>query len=167
MSEPAFKAPRYIVVEGPIRVGKSTQARALAERLHANRVLDCDDNPFLSAFYDEKPGAAFSAQMHFLYERHRRLMEAAIDENRAPTVGDFLFEKDKIFAYINLNNEELALYEKYYDMLAPSVPAPDLVIYLQATPEVLKKRVRKKGEPAEKEISQEYIKAVATASEPF
>jgi deoxyguanosine kinase len=167
MPEPTFKTPRYIVVEGPIRVGKSTLARALTERLHANRVVDCDDNPFLSGFYDEKPGAAFSAQMHFLYERHRRLIEAEIDDNTAPTVGDFLFEKDKIFAYINLNNEELALYEKYFDMLAPSVPAPDLVIYLQATPEVLKKRVSKKGDPSEKQISQDYIEAVANGYEHF
>jgi deoxyguanosine kinase len=167
MPEPTFKTPRYIVVEGPIRVGKSTLARALTERLHANRVVDCDDNPFLSGFYDEKPGAAFSAQMHFLYERHRRLIEAEIDDNTASTVGDFLFEKDKIFAYINLNNEELALYEKYFDMLAPSVPAPDLVIYLQATPEVLKKRVSKKGDPSEKQISQDYIEAVANGYEHF
>jgi deoxyadenosine/deoxycytidine kinase len=157
MSEPAFKQPRYIVVEGPIRVGKSTLARALSERLHANRVFDCDDNPFLAGFYDEKPGAALAAQMHFLYERHRRLIEAEIDDNAAPTVGDFLFEKDKIFAYINLNN----------DMLAPSVPSPDLVIYLQATPEVLKKRVSKKGHPAEAEIAQEYIETVANAYEHF
>jgi len=167
MSEPAFKAPRYIVVEGPIRVGKSTLARALAERLHANRVFDCDDNPFLSSFYDEAPGAAFGAQMHFLYERHRRLMEAEINQDTAPTVGDFLFQKDKIFAYINLNNDELALYEKYFDMLAPSVPVPDLVIYLQAKPEVLKKRVSKKGDPVETEISQEYIETVANAYEHF
>ena len=167
MSEPAFKAPRYIVVEGPIRVGKSTLARALAERLHANRVFDCDDNPFLSSFYDEAPGAAFGAQMHFLYERHRRLMEAEINQDTAPTVGDFLFQKDKIFAYINLNNDELALYEKYFDMLAPSVPVPDLVIYLQAKPEVLKKRVSKKGDPAETDISQEYIETVANAYEHF
>jgi deoxyadenosine/deoxycytidine kinase len=167
MSEPAFKAPRYIVIEGPIRVGKSTLARSVVERLHANRVLDCDDNPFLSAFYDEKPGAALAAQLHFLYERHRRLMEAEIDGSAAPTVGDFLFEKDKIFAYINLNNDELALYEKYFDMLAPSVPTPDLVIYLQATPEVLKKRVLRKGDPTEKQISPEYIEAVANAYEHF
>jgi deoxyadenosine/deoxycytidine kinase len=167
MSEPAFTAPRYIVVEGPIRVGKSTLARALAERLHANRIFDCDNNPFLAAFYDEKPGAAFGAQMYFLYERHRRLMEAAVDDGAAPTVGDFLFEKDKIFAYINLNNEELALYEKFFDMLAPSVPAPDLVIYLQAKPEVLKRRVSKKGDPAETEISGDYIQAVANAYEHF
>ena len=83
MAEPAFQAPRYIVVEGPIRVGKSTLARALAERMHARRIVDCEDNPFLADFYDEKPGAAFRAQMHFLYERHRRLIEAEIDERCA------------------------------------------------------------------------------------
>jgi deoxyguanosine kinase len=167
MPEPAFRAPRYIVVEGPIRVGKSTLARALAERLHARRMFDCEDNPFLSDFYDEKPGAAFSAQMHFLYERHRRLIEAEIESEATPVVSDFLFQKDKIFAYINLNNEELKLYDKYFDTLAPSVPAPDLVIYLQATPEVLRKRVSRKGDPAETEISSEYLEAVANAYEHF
>ena len=126
----------------------------LAEQLHARRIFDCEDNPFLADFYDEKPGAAFRAQMYFLYERHRRL-----DRKRsrrtppAPIVSDFLFEKDKIFAYINLDNEELKLYEQYFDMLAPSVPAPDLVIYLHAKPDVLRKRVSKKGDPSEKQIS--------------
>jgi deoxyguanosine kinase len=167
MLEPAFRAPRYIVVEGPIRVGKSTLARALAERLHARRVFDCDDNPFLSDFYDEKSGSAFCAQMHFLYERHRRLIEAEIESEASPLVGDFLFQKDKIFAYLNLNNEELKLYEKYFDTLAPAAPVPDLVIYLQATPEVLRKRVSKKGDPVESEISSEYLEAVANAYEHF
>jgi len=82
-------------------------------------------------------------------------------------VSDFLFEKDKIFAYINLDNEELKLYEKYFDMLAPSVPTPDLTIYLQAKPEVLRKRVSKKGDPTETEISPEYVEAVASAYEHF
>src|SRR5271154_1976863 len=167
MADPAFRAPRYIVIEGPIRVGKSTLARALAERLHARRMFDCVDNPFLSDFYDEKPGAAFGAQMHFLYERHRRLIEAEIESEGTPIVGDFLFEKDKIFAYINLNNEELKLYEKYFDTLAPSVPAPDLVIYLQAKPAVLQKRVSKKGDPSETEISPDYLEAVSNAYEHF
>jgi len=164
---PTFKPPRHIVVEGPIRVGKSTLAKVLAERLHARRIFDCEDNPFLADFYDEKPGAAFRAQMHFLYERHRRLIEARPDDGPAPIVSDFLFEKDKIFAYINLDNEELRLYEKYFDLLAPSVPAPDLVIYLQAKPEVLRKRVSKKGDPAETAVSGEYLEAVASAYEHF
>jgi deoxyguanosine kinase len=167
MAEPAFKAPHYIVVEGPIRVGKSTLAKALAERMYARRIFDCEDNPFLAAFYEEKPGAAFAAQMHFLYERHRRLMEADVEGQASPVVSDFLFEKDKIFAYINLDNEELKLYEKYFDSLAPSVPSPDLVIYLQATPQVLRSRVSKKGLREETEISPEYLETVANAYEHF
>ncbi len=164
---PSFKAPRYIVIEGPIRVGKSTLARVLAEQLHARRVFDCEDNPFLSAFYEEQPGAAFKVQMHFLYERHRRLIETRPEDGPAPIVSDFLFEKDKIFAYLNLDNEDLKLYEKYFDMLAPSVPTPDLTIYLQAKPDVLRKRVSKKGDPDERDISPEYLEAVANAYEHF
>jgi deoxyguanosine kinase len=167
VSDPAFKPPRHIVIEGPIRVGKSTLAKALAEQLHARRVLDADDNPFLTDFYEEKPGSAFRAQMYFLYERHRRLLDSRPQDNPAPIVSDFLFEKDKIFAYLNLDNEELKLYERYFEMLAPSVPAPDLVIYLQAKPEVLRKRVSKKGDPAETQISPEYVEAVANAYEHF
>jgi deoxyadenosine/deoxycytidine kinase len=167
VSDPAFKPPRHIAIEGPIRVGKSTLAKVLAEQLHARRIFDADDNPFLTDFYDEKPGSAFRAQMYFLYERHRRLLDTHPETNPAPIVSDFLFEKDKIFAYLNLDNEELKLYERYFEMLAPSVPAPDLVIYLQAKPEVLRKRVSKKGDPAETQISPEYVEAVANAYEHF
>jgi deoxyguanosine kinase len=166
-SKPNFKPPRHIVVEGPIRVGKSTLAKVLAEQLHARRIFDCEDNPFLGDFYDEKSGAAFRAQMYFLYERHRRLMQIQPEDSAAPIVSDFLFERDKIFAYINLDNEELKLYERYFGMLSSSVPAPDLVIYLQAQPDVLLKRVSKKGDPTEKQISPEYLEAVANAYEHF
>ena len=155
------------MVEGPIRVGKSTLAKVLAEQLHARRIFDCEDNPFLGDFYDEKTGAAFRAQMYFLYERHRRLMQIQPEDSTTPIVSDFLFERDKIFAYINLDNEELKLYERYFGMLASSVPAPDLVIYLQAQPDVLLKRVSKKGDPTEKQISPEYLEAVANAYEHF
>jgi deoxyguanosine kinase len=167
VSDPAFKPPRHLAIEGPIRVGKSTLAKVLAEQLHARRIFDADDNPFLTDFYDEKPGSAFRAQMYFLYERHRRLLDTRAEANPAPIVSDFLFEKDKIFAYLNLDNEELKLYERYFEMLAPSVPAPDLVIYLQAKPEVLRKRVSKKADPAETQISPEYVEAVANAYEHF
>src|ERR1700720_320918 len=102
---PAFQPPRSIAIEGPIRVGKSTLARVLADRLHARRVFDSEDNPFLADFYREKAGAAFRAQMYFLIERHRRLSEVQQSDS-APLVCDFLFEKDKIFAYVNLDNEE-------------------------------------------------------------
>lgn len=164
---PNFQSPRHIVIEGPIRVGKSTLTKVLAEQLHARRIFDCDDNPFLADFYNEKSGAAFRAQMYFLYERHRRLSQFLPHETAAPVVSDFLFERDKIFAYLNLDNEELTLYERYFDMLAASIPVPDLVIYLQAKPEVLLKRVSKKGDPAETQISCEYLEAVANAYEHF
>lgn len=167
MPEPKFKPPRYFVIEGPIRVGKSTLAKILAERLHARRVFDCEDNPFLSQFYDEQPGAAFRAQMYFLMERHQRLMEIDREQKPGPVVSDFLFEKDKIFAYINLENEELKIYERYYEMLAASVAAPDLVIYLQAKPEVLRQRISKKAARSESNISPEYLETVAQAYEHF
>jgi deoxyguanosine kinase len=167
VTTPAFKPPRHIVIEGPIRVGKSTLAKVLADRLHARRVFDCEDNPFLADFYKEKPGSAFSSQMYFLIERFRRLNELREQEDPAPVVADFMFEKDKIFAYINLDNEELKLYEQYFAMFAPSVPSPDLVIYLQAKPEVLRKRVNKRGVPSESDISPEYLEAVSQAYEHF
>lgn len=167
MPEPKFKPPRYFAVEGPIRVGKSTLARILAERFHARRIFDCEDNPFLADFYEEKTGSAFRAQMYFLIERHKRLLEAESASAPSPVVSDFLFEKDKIFAYVNLDNEELKLYERYYEMLASSLATPDLVIYLQAKPEVLKRRITKKGAHEESNISPEYLETIAQAYEHF
>ena len=149
---PVFEPPHSIAIEGPIRVGKSTLARILADRLHARRVFDPEDNPFLADFYREKPGSAFRAQMYFLIERHRRLSEAQQGDASGPVVSDFLFEKDKIFAYINLDNEELKLYERYFEMFHAALKAPDLVIYLQATPEVLRERIAKKKSPVERQI---------------
>jgi deoxyguanosine kinase len=167
VAQPRFKPPRYIVVEGPIRVGKSTLAKVLADRLHARRLFDCEENPFLRDFYAEKPGAAFRAQMYFLIERHRRMSELHPEESPGAVVSDFLFEKDKIFAYLNLDDTELKLYERYFELLAPRLPVPDLVIYLQASPEVLRRRVAKKADPAEAEISLDYLEAVAKAYEHF
>jgi deoxyguanosine kinase len=164
---PAFKPPLYIVVEGPIRVGKSTLAQTLADRMHARRVNDCDDNPFLADFYKEKKGAAFAAQMYFLWERQRRLRDAEIGGTPGAVVADFLFEKDKLFAYLSLDNEELKLYDRYCNAFAEQLPKPDLVVYLQATPEVLRSRIAKKGALAESRISQEYLTAVVRAYEHF
>ena len=162
-----FKPAKFIAVEGPIRVGKNSLARVLAEKMHARRIYDCEDNPFLADFYKEEPGAEFRAQMYFLLERHRILQEAFASEAPGPVVSNFLFEKDKIFAYINLDNEELKLYERYSEMLARDLPQPDLVIYLQAKPEVLRQRVEKKGHAAESNISLEYLEEVAKAYEHF
>ena len=162
---PAFAPPRSIAIEGPIRVGKSTLARILADRLHARRVFDPEDNPFLADFYREKPGSAFRAQFYFLIERHKRVTEA--QQGEAPLVSDFLFEKDKIFAYINLDNEELKLYERYFEMFSAALKPPDLVIYLQATPEVLRDRIARKKSPAESRISRAYLEQVVQAYEHF
>ena len=165
---PAFEPPHSIAIEGPIRVGKSTLARILAERLHARRVFDPEDNPFLADFYREKAGAAFRAQMYVLIERHKRLGEArAAASDAAPLVSDFLFEKDKIFAYVNLDNEELKVYERYFEMFAATLQPPDLVIYLQATPEVLRERIARKRSPTERQISSAYLEEVVRAYEHF
>src|SRR3982074_3007407 len=163
---PASHPPRSMAIEGTIRAGKSPLARLLAARLHARRLFDPEDNPFLADFYKEKAGAAFRAQMYFLIERHRRISEVQQTE-AAPLVSDFLFEKDKIFAYINLDNEELKLYERYYEMFAAGIKPPDLVIYLQATPEVLRERIAKKKSQAEKQISRAYLEEVVRAYEHF
>src|SRR5207302_2125273 len=137
------QAPRFIVIEGPLRVGKTTLARVLAERLHARRIYDCEDNPFLADFYKAKPGSAVRAQMYFLIERQKRLREALAVEAPGPMLSDFLMEKDGIFANLNLDDSELKLYERYYQSLTADLPAPDLVIYLQAKPEVLRARIAK------------------------
>src|ERR1700757_2488196 len=161
------QAPHFIVIEGPLRVVKSTLAKILAERLHARRVYDCEDNPFLADFYKEKPGSALRAQMYFLMERQKRLREALAIDAPGPVISDFLMEKDRIFANLNLDDEELKLYERYYEALARDIPPPDLVIYLQAKPEVLQARIAKKALKDENQISTEYIEEVSRAYEHF
>ncbi len=161
------QAPKFIVIEGPLRVGKSTLAKILAERLHARCIYDCEDNPFLADFYRERPGAAFQAQLYFLMERQRRVREALLIDTPGPVLSDFLLEKDRIFANLNLDDEELKLYERYYEALTEGLPAPDLVIYLQAKPEVLRQRIEKKGAREETGISDEYVEEVARAYEHF
>src|ERR1700676_973206 len=161
------QSPRFIVIEGPLRVGKSTLAKILSERLHARRIYDCEDNPFLAEFYKEKPGSALRTQMYFLMERQKRLREALASDSSGPVLSDFLMEKDRIFANLNLDDEELKLYERYYERLTEGIPSPDLVIYLQAKPEVLRARIEKKAAREEMQISLEYIEEVAQAYEHF
>ncbi|HYY69320.1 MAG TPA: deoxynucleoside kinase, partial [Terriglobales bacterium] len=135
-----FEPPRYIAIEGPIRVGKTTLANIIADRLHAQRVLEPEDNAFLRAFYDGQRGAAFQTQFSFLVERYEQLRALEAGPNSHKTIiADYIFEKDKIFAYVTLTDAELAVYNRYYNIFREQVPTPDLVIYLQATPEVLKK----------------------------
>jgi len=165
--QPGSSPPRYIVIEGPLRVGKTTLARILAERLHARRIYDCEENPFLADFYAEKPGAAFRAQLFFLMERQKRIREALALASPAPILSDFLMEKDRIFANLNLDDQELKLYERYYEALTAEIPPPDLVIYLQAKPEILRSRIAKKKAPGESQISPAYVEEVARAYEHF
>jgi deoxyguanosine kinase len=159
--------PRFIVIEGPLRVGKTTLARVLAERLHALRIYDCEDNPFLPEFYKEKPGAAFRSQLYFLMERQKRIRETLAAEAPGPIISDFLMEKDRIFANLNLNDAELKLYERYYEALTAELPQPDLVIYLQAKPNVLRARIAKKKAREEMQISPAYVEEVSRAYEHF
>lgn len=163
-----FDLPRYIAVEGPIRVGKSTLAGILADRLNAQRVTDPEQNSFLRSFYEGTPGAAFQAQFTFLVRRFEQLQALDLGaQSQRVIVSDFIFEKDKIFACLNLTDQELETYNRYYNFFREQLPTPDLVIYLQATPEVLKKRLRKKNAAAEKAISEEYLEEVSKAYEHF
>lgn len=163
-----FELPRYIAVEGPIRVGKSTLARILGERLNAQRVTEPDTNPFLTSFYEGERGAAFQAQLAFLVRRFEQLQALDLGPNSQRTVvADYIFEKDKLFACLNLTDPELDIYNRYYNHFREHVPTPDLVIYLQATPEILKKRLKKKNAPGERGVSDEYLEEVIRAYEHF
>jgi deoxyguanosine kinase len=134
---------RYIAVEGAIGAGKTTLAERLGTRLDATVVLEETENPFLADFYADRPGAALQAQLFYLLSRHRQqtaLRQA--DLFSQITVSDYLFDRDKIFAYLNLDDNELFIYQRLYDLLSRDVPPPDLVVYLQAPTDVLLRRLR-------------------------
>jgi len=163
-----FELPRYIALEGPIRVGKSTLAKIIAEKLNGQLIVEPENNHFLNAFYEGERGAAFQAQFEFLIQRYEQLRALETGPNSRKTiVADYIFEKDKLFACINLTDDELAVYNRYYNVFRSQLPTPDLVIYLQATPEVLKKRMKKKNAAGEKAVSDDYIEEVSKAYEHF
>ncbi|MBI4164629.1 MAG: deoxynucleoside kinase [Acidobacteria bacterium] len=165
---PEFASPQFIAIEGPIRVGKTSLADILAAKLGATRLCDFEDNPFLDGFYKDQPGSAFKVQMYFLLRRYQQLMSLDLAGNRHQTVvGDYLFEKDKIFAYMNLGDAELGLYNAYFELFDEQVPLPDLVIYLQANAETLRRRIARRNLPREREISDEYLEEVIKAYEHF
>ena len=135
---------RYLAVEGPIGVGKTALAQHLGLKLDAAMVLDETDNPFISDLYSGRPGAAFQAQLFSLLARHRQ--QAALRQTdlfSKLTVSDYMFDKDKIYAYLNLDDNELFIYQRLYDLLVAEVVAPDLVVYLQAPSDLLRRRARR------------------------
>jgi deoxyadenosine/deoxycytidine kinase len=155
---------RSIAVEGPIGVGKSSLVELLAEKFDAYKVLEDTENPFLKAFYEDMQGAAFQVQLFFLLSRHRQLQELAQrDLFHQVMLCDYIFPKDKIFAYLNLDDSELLIYDKLYAMLEEQLPKPDMVIYLQAETETLVRRIKSRSRDYEAGISEAYINEVNKA----
>lgn len=151
--------PRYIVVDGPIGVGKTSLVDLLSERLGARKLLEvAEDNPFLPTFYKDPRRYAFQTQLWFLLNRFRQQQELGqFDLFRQTLVADYLFAKDKIFAYLTLEDHELALYERVHALLQVRVPTPDLVIFLQATTDALLQRIAIRGKGYEREIGRKYL----------
>jgi deoxyguanosine kinase len=157
---------RYIAIEGPAGVGTSALADRLGARLDATVVRDDADNPFLADFHAGRPGAAFQAQLFYTLARHRQLTSLRqSDLFRQLTVCDYLFDRDKIYAYLNLDDNELFIYQRLYELLAPDLPAPDLVIYLQAPTDVLRRRLRERarGNPELPTLDDDYVRELNEA----
>jgi deoxyadenosine/deoxycytidine kinase len=155
----------YIGIEGVIGVGKTAVVERLAERFDATLVLEeWAQNPFLKSFYEGAQGSAFQSELFFLLSRYRQQQELVQRKLfQEATLSDYVFERSKLFAYLNLEDSELLIYEKLYSLLSESVPRPDLVVYLQAPTEVLIKRIRARGRPEETRLSEDYLAEVNRA----
>ncbi len=154
----------HIAVEGPVGVGKTALVDLMVEQLGAEKINEVDNNPFLESFYEGEDEAAFLTQLFFLlsrYQQQQKLRQKPLFDRL--TIADYLFDKDRIFAYVNLSDSELMLYERLYAILSREVPRPDLVIYLQADTPVLVKRIRARGRDFERRISEDYLKALNDA----
>lgn len=149
---------RYLAVDGPIGVGKTSLVDRLVRRFEAVKVLEDVENPFLPDFYQDRPGAAFQTQMYFLLSRYKQQQEIVQQELfQRLVVSDYTFQKDRIFAYLTLGDDELATYDKLYVTLEPQVPVPDLVLYLTADVDTCMARIRKRARGMEREISEDYM----------
>ena len=161
----------YLAIEGPIGVGKTHLAERLAAKLEATTILEDTENPFLADFYADRPGAALQAQLFYLLNRHRQLTgKRQADLFLQATICDYVFDKDKIFAYLNLDDNELFIYQRLFDLLARDVPPPDLVVYLQAPTELLMERLRKRAPDPESELplpTEEYVRELNEAYQHF
>ena len=153
----------YIVVEGPIGCGKSTLAKLLSNKFSVNMFTEkADRNPFLPKFYEDMKHYALSTQLFFLFQRAQQINELKQqDFFKSGIIADFFLQKDRIFANLNLDNEELKLYNQIYEYLHPKTPTPDLVIYLQTPVDLLRKRVEKRNIAYEQRISTEYLEKIA------
>ena len=158
-------APRFIVVEGPIGVGKTSLAKRLAESLSGELVLEqVEQNPFLEQFYKSRKTAALPAQLFFLFQRARQLEDLRQSDMFSPVrIADFHIAKDRLFAELNLNRDELELYDQIYDKLDIEVPEPDLVVYLQASVDALMARITQRSIPYERNIDRNYMEKIADA----
>ena len=161
---------RHIAIEGPVGLGKSVLADRLGARLDATIVLDDTENPFLADMYGGRAGAAFQAQLFFTLSRHRQ--QTALRQSdlfSQVTVSDYLFERDKIYAYLNLDDNELFIYQRVYELLAQDIPVPDLVIYLQSPTEMLRKRLRDRERASADfpHLDDDYIKELNEAYNHF
>ena len=160
---------RYLVVEGPIGVGKTSLAEMLAERLQARKLMEGpEENPFLGQFYKDMRRYAFQTQLYFLLNRFRQQQELVqFDLFKQSLVSDYLFAKDKIFAYLTLDDNELALYERLHPLLEMRVQKPDLVIYLQASTDVLMRRIQSRARDYEQNLDRTYLEDVNAAYNHF
>ena len=161
---------RYIAIEGPVGVGKSLLADRLGARLDATVVLDDDENPFLADFHAGRAGAAFQAQLFFTLARHRQQMTLRQSDLFSQlTIADYLFERDKIYAYLNLDDNELFIYQRLYELLAPDLPVPDLVIFLQTPTDVLRRRLRDRARahPGLPALDDDYVRELNEAYNHF
>ena len=163
------QAPRFIAVEGPIGVGKTSLTKRLAETFNYELLLEnAEENPFLDRFYQNPRQHALATQLFFLFQRAQQIAESRQSDLFEPVrVSDFLIDKDRLFAELNLEKDEYDLYHKVYQHLVIDAPKPDLVIYLQAPTEVLLQRIQKRGIPSEQMIESEYLNQLNRAYTEF
>jgi deoxyadenosine/deoxycytidine kinase len=149
---------RYLAVDGPIGVGKTTLVEMLAQRFEGVKILEDVDNPFLEAFYRDRPGTAFQTELYFLLTRYKQQLDLAQEELFDPIrLADYTFAKSRLFAFLNLTDGDLMLFEKLYDLLEPQLGQPDLLIFLTADIDTCMARIRKRRREIEQNISADYL----------